>query len=393
VAGPLRRYNARVRLPCKERVFGGHRRSLTRATAALAAGALVAGTVAARGGDADAGVRAGKPRPAPPLSLIWGGDVTLGSSYGMPPDHARGMLAAVAPTMRAADVAAVNLEGTLGAGGASKCPPPPRAATNCFAFQAPAANAGALRVAGVDMVNLANNHAFDFGAAGMGQTLLALRAHRVAWTGRPGEIRHLQVAGARLAFLGFSAYSWSSPIRDGAAVRRLVGAAARDADIVVVFMHAGAEGAGQTHTPDREEQAFGELRGNPRAFGHTAVDAGADLVLGSGPHVMRGIEVYRRRVIAYSLGNLAGYGNFAAGGPLSISGLLRVQVASDGALAGGRLVALRLVGAGLPVRDPTRAAVKLVARVSRADFGRRAVRLSPSGRIVVAAATTPMPVS
>jgi hypothetical protein len=352
-------------------------------SAAIALCAAVAGAALVTGGgkqrsDADAAV-ARKLPPGQPLTIVWGGDVTLGSSYGLPPDQARGMLAGVASTLRKADLAAVNLEGTLGTGGSSKCPKP---TPTCFAFQAPAANAGALRSAGVDAVNLANNHAWDFGALGMGATVRALSAVKVAYTGRPGEIRYLTVGQSRVALLGFSAYPWTSPIRDLVAVHKLVAEAAARANVVIVFMHGGAEGAGQTRVPLGEEEAFGELRGNLRAFSHAAVDAGADLVLGSGPHVLRGIEIYRKRAIAYSLGNLAGYKNFARGGTLSLSGLLRVEIGADGVLTGGRFVPLKLVGPGLPVVDGKHAAARLVSGVSRLDFGARAVRLSPSGRIV-----------
>jgi hypothetical protein len=364
----------------------------TRGAIALAcAAALALGlTLGARehGSRADAATGAGRLPPGQALTVVWGGDVTLGSSYGLPPDRARGMLAGVAPTLRKADLAAVNLEGTLGAGGSSKCARP---TPNCFAFQAPAANVAGLRAAGIDAVNLANNHAFDFGAVGLGQTILALRAAKIAATGRPGEIRYLTVGRSRVALLGFSSYRWTSPIRDLVAARRLVAEASARANQVVVFLHGGAEGAGQTHVPFGEEQAFGEQRGNLRAFAHAAVDAGADLVLGSGPHVLRGIEVYRRRAIAYSLGNLAGYRNFARGGTLSLSGLLRVEIDARGGLTGGRLLPLKLVGPGLPVVDPRHAAVRLVAGVSRGDFGARAARLSPSGRIVNAPVRPPAP--
>jgi hypothetical protein len=310
-----------------------------------------------QGSEADAAVGFKLP-PGQALTVIWGGDVTLGSSYGQPPNQARGMLAGVAATMRKADLTTVNLEGTLGSGGSSKCPTP---TPNCFAFQAPAGNTAGLRVAGVDAVNLANNHAFDFGPIGMGQTILALRKAKIAFTGRPGEIRYLTVGRSRVALLGFSSYSWTSPIRDIVAVRRLVAAASARANQVVVFLHGGAEGAGQTHVPFGEEQAYGEMRGSLRAFAHTAVDAGADLVLGSGPHVLRGIEIYRKRAIAYSLGNLAGYKNFSRGGVLSLSGLLRVEIDAGGALTGGRLLPLKLVGPGLrrrrrPRRPPRRRA-------------------------------------
>jgi hypothetical protein len=311
--------------------------------------------------------------PGESFTVAWGGDVTPGSSYGLPPARGTAMLAAVSETLRGADIAAVNLEGTLGHGGTAKCAP--HASPTCFAFQAPAENAVALAYPGIDVVNVANNHAFDYGTAGAAQTVLALRRWGIRPSGRRDEITYLDLPRARVALLGFAAYRWASPIRDLAVVRALVARAARHANVVIVFMHAGAEGAGQAHTPNRDEEAFGELRGNPRAFAHAAVDAGADLVLGSGPHVLRGIELRHGRLIAYSLGNLAGYRNFALGGRSALSGLLRVRVGPRGAFAAGAFTSLRLAGAGLPQLDPTRAAASLVSSVSRQDFGVRGVRI------------------
>jgi hypothetical protein len=321
-------------------------------------------------------------RPAgQPFTLAWGGDVTLGSSYGNPPDDARGLLAAVAAPLRAADVGAVNLEGTLGSGGPSKCGGGAGGGGNCFAFQAPAANVAGLRVAGVDVVNLANNHAFDFGASGQAQTIGALAGAGIAYSGRPGEIRVLRLPHTRVAFVGFSAYPWSAPIGDLAAVRALVGAAARQANVVVAFVHAGAEGSGQIHTPDHDEIAFGENRGNPRAFAHAAIDAGADLVVGSGPHVLRGIELDRGRLIAYSLGNLAGFHNFGIGPVTGTSALLTVRLGPDGTFMSGSLHSLHLSGAGIPAADPGGAAAHLVSSVSRADFGAHGVTVA-GGRLL-----------
>ncbi len=133
-------------------------------------------------------------------------------------------------TLRAADLATGNLEGTLSRGGASKCPPAPEAEgpSQCFAFQAPPRFARGLRWAGFDLMNLANNHAFDFGADGMGQTVRALRRAGIAVTGRPGEVKILRRRGVRVAFAGFAAYPWASPIGDLAATREIVaGAGAR----------------------------------------------------------------------------------------------------------------------------------------------------------------------
>jgi len=322
---------------------------------------------------------AADPPPGQSFTLAWGGDVTPGSDYGLPPDSGRTMLSGVTDLLSGVDLAAVNLEGTLGRGGPAKCAR--GASANCFAFQAPAENAAALWTAGVDLVNLANNHAFDYGATGARLTVSSLNRYGVRSTGHNGEITLLDLPRARVAALGFAAYPWASPIRDLAAVRRLVTRAALLANVVVVFMHAGAEGEGQIHTPNRDEQAYGELRGNPRAFAHAAVDAGADIVLGSGPHVLRGMELYKDRLIAYSLGNLAGYRNFGLGGRTALSGLVRARLGPQGTFAAGTFTSLRLEGPGLPRIDPTRTAAHLVTSVSRQDFGRRGLRILPTGAL------------
>jgi len=314
-----------------------------------------------------------------PITIAWGGDTTLGSSYGNPPDNGFAALESVARLLRAADVSAVNVEGTFGSGGSSKCGP--GAGETCFAFQAPAKNAGALRRAGVDVANLANNHAFDFGATGMGQTVRALRGQRMQVTGRPGEIALLSLPGARVAFVGFASYSWSAPLNDHARVRALCREASKRANVVIAFFHGGAEGADRTHTPRGREHYLGEDRGDLRAFARAAIDGGADLVLGSGPHVLRGLERYHKRLIAYSLGNLAGYRNFATGGVLSLSGIVRVTISSRGELMGGRFESLALTGEGIPRVDSSRAAGKLVSGLSRGDFGAAGVTVAGDGTL------------
>lgn len=98
------------------------------------------------------------------------------------------------------------------------------------------------------------------------------------------------------------------------------------------------------------------------------VDAGASAVLGSGPHVVRGIERYRGKLIAYSLGNFGGWGNFGTAGTLGLSGLLTVQVEKGGRVLGAQWVSLKLVGAGVPKIDAKGASGELVRRLSREDF-------------------------
>jgi hypothetical protein len=305
------------------------------------------------------------------------GDTVMGSTPNLPPGGGRGFFARV-DTDLAADVVLGNLEGTLTTATGSKCGP---ASTNCFAFRTPPSYARHLKDAGFTVLNLANNHAYDFGRAGLADTIAALDRRGLAHTGLPGEIAVQKVDKIRVAVLGFSTYPWSASMTDPGAVRRAVAAADKIADVIVVTMHAGAEGADRQHVRRGTETYLGENRGDPMRFAHAAVDAGADLVVGHGPHVLRGMEWYKRRLIAYSLGNFAGYGVFSLGGPLSVSGILRVTLAGDGRFEAGLLVPTRLVGKGVPALDPAERAHGIVRTLSRADFGARRVRVSPTGTL------------
>ena len=324
-----------------------------------------------------------KKRAAPTgtVTIAWAGDTVLGSTYGLPPDEGRPMLANVAPVFKAADIGWVNLEEALSNGSTGKC----AGATpgTCFAFGAPMSYARTLPASGIRIVNLANNHADDYGAAGQASTLAALRAAGVAWDGKPGEIEVLRSHGIRIAFLGFAPYKWASRLDNIPAAVRLVKRAAAEADVVVVAIHAGAEGSTADHVPYGTEYFLGENRGNSRAFAHAVIDAGADLVVGSGPHVIRGVQWYHGKLIAYSLGNLAGWHTFGMGGTLSESGIITVTLRGDGTIAGGKWTSLLLENPGVPVIDAGRQSLALVQQLSRQDFGAAAARFTPAGALVV----------
>ena len=89
--------------------------------------------------------------------------------------------------------------------------------------------------------------------------------------------------------------------------------------------------------PAGAETFLGEQRGDPRAFAHAMIDAGAALVLASGPHTLRGMEWYHGHLIAYSLGNLAGNNTLSTSGTLSLSALLSVTLTSTGALTAAKV--------------------------------------------------------
>jgi hypothetical protein len=174
-----------------------------------------------------------------PVTIDWVGDTVLGSSYGLPPDGGKHSMGGVSRELHAADLTWGNLEETLSTTSGSKCG---AGSPNCFAFQAPPVYAGDLKAAGFDLMNMANNHAFDFGAVGRAQTVSALGHVGLRSTGAPNQITVLERHGTRVAFLGFAPYPWAARLDKIPQAVALVKRAAKMADLVVVAIHAGAEG-------------------------------------------------------------------------------------------------------------------------------------------------------
>ena len=347
-------------------------------TALAGVAALAVGAAAALGETASPSAKSERRAAAAPsaaVRLVAVGDIAMVETA----EASRSYFTGVARYLARGNVTLGNLEGTLTTRGSSKCG---SGSESCFAFRAPPRYARLLRRAGFDVLNLANNHSYDFGTIGQADTVAALRGSRLAHTGRPGERATLRKRGVSVAVVGFAPYPWAQSLLDVAGAARLVRRAAARADVVVVTMHAGAEGAGRTRVRPGAEIYLGEPRGNAVLFARAMVRAGADLVVGHGPHVLRGIEWYRGRLIAYSLGNFAAHHTLAVSGVLGVSAILRVRLRADGSWVGGKLVATRLVGAGVPTLDPSASARPLVDRLSRQDFGRSAVRVARSAELL-----------
>jgi poly-gamma-glutamate capsule biosynthesis protein CapA/YwtB (metallophosphatase superfamily) len=307
------------------------------------------------------------------------GDTMLGNSPELPSDpgsyldHVKGQLSG--------DVVFGNLEGTLtDVSDSPKCGGEPSG--DCYAFRTPPSYARYLAADGFTVMNDANNHSYDFGQEGLEQTIAALHKAGIAQDGLPGEITVVKAGGEKVAVLGFAPYSTTASLLDLPAARALIRRATRQAQIVVVAIHAGAEGTAAQHVTGEEESYLGEDRGNPEEFAKMAIRAGADLVLGSGPHVLRAMEIYRGRLIAYSLGNFSGFHNFDTEGVLGASAVLHVTLEPDGAFRSGRIASVRLVEAGQPVPDPSGEGARIIAKLSREDLGRAAVRVGSKGRIL-----------
>jgi poly-gamma-glutamate capsule biosynthesis protein CapA/YwtB (metallophosphatase superfamily) len=305
------------------------------------------------------------------------GDMNFGMDGHYPPGGAGSIFTAVAGDLHSG-LTVGNLETALGSSGTTKCA---ANSTDCYAFQAPSDSALAVRKAGFSAVNVANNHTDDAGPTGILQTDAALTAAHLRWTGRPGQTTYLVRRGIKIALLGFAPYNYDRNLLDIPAATTAVRQAAAHAQLVIVFIHAGAEGAGAQHVRPGMETYLGEERGDPIAFAHAVIDAGADLVLGSGPHVLRAMQWYHGRLIAYSLGNFAGYYTLGLGGVTADSAILHVRLRANGSFAGGSVTPIRLVGAGSPEPDPARAGIELINSLSREDLGASGVRIAASGKI------------
>jgi hypothetical protein len=313
------------------------------------------------------------------------GDMMIGTDYPdnrLPDDDGAGFLAEVAPHLRRADVAFGNLEGVLMEGGepAKKC----KNLNACYLFRSPPRYAAHYRDAGFDVLSLANNHARDFGEEGRDSSAKALRAEGVAASGRDGTYSVLRHDDLYVLFVNFAVTKNSNMLLDYEYAFAWIGALDREFDIIVVTFHGGAEGVGATRIPFAEEEYYGEPRGDVVWFARGVVDAGADLVIGHGPHVVRGMERYRDRLIAYSLGNFATYYGISVAGIKGIAPILSVNLDGEGRFVDGEIISTVQLRPSGPSIDSRQRALNLLRGLSIEDFGEPGLTFRPDGTLLPA---------
>jgi len=318
------------------------------------------------------------------LTIAAVGDIMLGSDSindtFLPPNDGVDMLKEVTPILSAANIAFGNLEGPLVDGGTtSKCSP---RSTRCFAFRTPTRYGKYLKDAGFDVMSLANNHTSDFGDFGRESTIKTLNQLGIKHAG--GDKFQLATTiveskGKKIAFIGFATNNIVPNINDLAFARQLVTEANKKADLVVVSFHGGAEGPTAQRVPNKTEYFAGQERGNLPLFSKTVIDAGADLVLGHGPHVLRGMEIYKDRLIVYSMGNFATYGMFRLENETALTAIFEIKMALDGKFVSGKLHAGKQLGRGGPVLDKSGEAIRKVRELSMLDFPTTAPKINDDG--------------
>ncbi|MCU0546385.1 MAG: CapA family protein [Oscillatoriaceae cyanobacterium Prado104] len=316
------------------------------------------------------------------VSLKAVGDIIPGTNfpYNKLPENKERLFEDVKPQLKGADILFGNFESTLtdypysskGAGGG-----------RLFAFRTPPSYAKILKDAGFNILNVANNHSYDFNEQGFKDTIKHIDSNGMKAVGKRDQIVYKTVKGVRFAFIGFSNYGdVHNSLLEIEAGQKVVKKAKQNADIIVISVHAGAEGTGALNVRNRTEFFYGENRGNMVLFSRKMIDAGADLILGHGPHVTRALELYQGKLIAYSLGNFMGYRTLSTAAELGVSLILDVKMNPQGDFVSGKIIPVELNSRGIPFIDGDFRSVGLIRRLTKSDFPNTGLTIDDKGQIL-----------
>src|SRR6185369_1290105 len=276
----------------------------------------------------------------------------------------------VSPYTDNPDIMIGNFEGVVSESIYSKCAP---GSLNCFSFNGDYNFLNLLSDASFDVLNVANNHFNDFGEDGQRDTINAIEQAGIVVSGVKNNISYVNKNGFKVAIVGFSTYLWTNDMDNTRNLKKIITKAKQNSDIVVVVFHGGGEGIKYAHTPYDTESYLGENRGNVRNFAHNAIDAGANVVFGSGPHVLRGIEKYNGKLIAYSLGNFAAQNRVLTSGTLKNSAMIDVTFNKKGHLINGTVFPFDIDGLGIPHPGVDSINISTINSLSKEDFGEQGV--------------------
>lgn len=305
------------------------------------------------------------------IKLMAVGDIMLGTNFPnasyLPPNDGKEMLAAVKGILQRGDLTFGNLEGVLltGDGPVKKCSDP----SVCYAFKTPDHYVNYLKEAGFNLLSVANNHVNDFGAVGVNNTLRVLGEAGIPHAGLKSlPYTTFEKEGLTFGFAAFAPNTGTISLNDHVNAKKIIAHLDSISDIVIVSFHGGAEGPTKKHITRKTEIFLGENRGNPYEFARLVIDAGADVVLGHGPHVTRAIDTYKNRLIVYSMGNFATYGRFNLSGPNGISPIIELDMTRKGEFISGKIHAIRQEGKGIPVLDESLRVVKEIQELTSQDI-------------------------
>lgn len=318
-----------------------------------------------------------------PITIAMVGDIMMGTtlpSVNLPPNDGQALLKEATPLLQNVDIAAGNLEGSLFDGEGK--PKPCYNVATYFAFKMPERYVKNLVNAGFDFVSIANNHINDFGPEAKASTQKVLKEAGIAFA---GDVNNSPTAivekdGRRIGFVAFGFDDGMPSINNFKQIDSLIKSVRKDCDFVVVSFHGGGEGVNFQHVPHKKEITSKD-RGDVEKFAHAAVDAGADVVYGHSPHVVRAAELYKDKIIFYSLGNFCTPYRFNVSGVNGLAPLAEVKLNPDGTFAEGQIHSfIQQSGTG-PRKDSSNRAALKMKELTKQDFPSTPLIFSDQGKI------------
>ena len=311
------------------------------------------------------------------------GDIMMGTTYpehALPPDDGAALFADTKDILRRADIAAGNLEGTFcDTLGITK----KKDSEHSYSFRTPVEFAPRLKEAGYDFICMANNHALDFGYDGVRSTEAELDKLGIRYAGLQGRNKFAvaERGGVRYGFCAFGHNSYTLRHREENKVKEILDTLRTMADIIIVSFHGGGEGKEYSHLPYDKEKYLNEDRGSLRKFARFCIDNGADVVFGHGPHVVRCVELYKDRLIAYSLGNFCTPYAISIAGISGFAPILEVKTDRQGRFLTGQIHSfMQRKGEG-PRKDAAHNAARQIASLTQADVPDGKLRIDTNGKI------------
>ena len=190
-----------------------------------------------------------------------------------------------------------------------------------------------------------------------------------------------KINGITYGFCAFSPNGETLPLLNLKNAHSIIQKLKQQCDIVIVSFHGGGEGTAYEHIPCTYEKFITENRGDVHAFAHNAIDAGADVVLGNGPHVCRAMEVYKKRLIAYSLGNFCTYRCVSVEGICGMAPVLKIYLNKKGEFLSGLIIANKQTHNNGLEPDSRNSVIKRIKMLTTTDFEQPGLTISDDGRI------------
>ena len=319
------------------------------------------------------------------IILSFVGDVMTGSDYPdksyLPSNEGKDIFKSVENYFKNSDINFANLEGAI----ANTNTQSSKRSKNSYSFRMPPYMANRIAEAGFNIVAVANNHSRDFGDKGYKQTQEYLKNAEIKIVGNIlNTATIIEIKNKKIGFLAFYYFSYANnSIQDITSAKSLVEKTKKECDFLVVSFHGGAEGRNMFRVPKETEIFYGENRGDVYKFARAVSDAGADLIIGHGPHVLRAMEIYNNSFIAYSLGNFVGYKQFSLAGNNGISVILQITLNDNLKISSAKVIPIKLINGGIPSVDSSNEAIKKLNNYADLDFPNSGIKFNSEGEAIL----------